>query len=118
MPAHDPEERRALASIAALTRSTRESGTDRMSAAHAAYRDSFRTRHECELCGLVEIDQSAGDEEIERRGKAAFTAHMKRLAYYRTRHQREAAEHLDAAVAAEAAAAEASAELADLASAS
>jgi hypothetical protein len=111
MPAHDPGERSTIARIAALTRSAKSSGAERMEAAQAAYRKSFTVRHECNLCGLVEIDQSLPAEEIGRRAQAAFRAHMQRLAYHRGRAQRNAA-------AAAAVIAEVDAELDGLASAS
>lgn len=111
MPARDPAERRAIASIAALARSTREDNAERLAAANKAYRDSFRIRHECEMCKLTEIPQDLPPEEIERRGAAAFKLHMRRLALRRDRARRLADEH-----AADAAAADA--ELSDIASAS
>lgn len=101
MPARNPAERRAIASIAALSRSARESGTDRLAAANAAYRASFNVRHQCNVCDLIEVDQELPAEEIARRGAAAYKLHMRRLALRRDRSRRIAAEHLAAAAAAD-----------------
>lgn len=92
MPASNPTERRMIASIAGLARSSNETGAEMIAAAHKTYRDSFRVRHECALCGLVEIDQELPKEEIERRGQAAFRAHMRRLALKRSQASRHAHE--------------------------
>lgn len=92
MPARNGEERRAIATIAALSRSVRESGAERLAAANAAYRDGFNRRHECEMCGVVEIDQALTLEEIARRGAASYRVHMRRLALRRDRNRRVAAE--------------------------
>lgn len=102
MPARDPAERSAIAAIAALARSATESGADRLARANAAYRESFRVRHQCETCKLVEIDQTLPAEEIARRGEALYRLHMRRLALRRTRSRRLAAEHQAAADAADA----------------
>jgi hypothetical protein len=102
MPARNPAERSAIASIAALSRSARESGSDRLAAANATYRASFNVSHQCNLCKLIEIDQSLPAEEIARRGEAAYRLHMRRLALKRDRSRRLAAELEAAAAAAEA----------------
>jgi hypothetical protein len=111
MPARNPEERRALASIAALARSAKTTGAEMLEAANNVYRDSFNLGHQCEMCERIEIDQALPPEEIARRGYAAYRAHMRRLALRRDRHRRLAAEHAAAADAADA-------ELADNANAS
>lgn len=92
MPARDPEERRAIASIAALSRSARESGADRMAAANRTYRDSFNTGHECPLCKAIAIDQELPADEIARRGEALYRLHMRRLALRRSQNRRRADE--------------------------
>ncbi len=102
MPARNPEERRQIATIAALSRSARESGADRLAAANNGYRASFNVRHECVLCDLIEIDQTLPEEEIVRRGEALYRLHMRRLALRRDRSRRLAAEHQAAAAAADA----------------
>lgn len=101
MPARNASERAAIASIAALSRSATESGRDRLAAANAAYRASFNVRHECNVCKLIEIDQTLPAEEVARRGEAAYRLHMRRLALRRDRSKRLAAEHLANAVAAD-----------------
>jgi len=92
MPARDPGERRAIASIAALSRSATESGADRMAAANRTYRESFLAGHACALCKPVEIDQALPAEEIARRGEALYRLHMRRLALRRTQNRRQADE--------------------------
>jgi len=111
MPARNAEDRRAIASIAALARSSRTTGASMLEAANARKRDQFNVRHECAMCGVMEIDQTLPPEEINRRGYAAYRLHMRRLALLRDRNRRKAAE-----LEAEAAAADA--ELADSANAS
>lgn len=91
MPARDPAERRAIATIAALSRSATENGRDRIASASKAYRDSFRISHECPMCKRVEIDQTLPAGEIERRGQALYRLHMRRLALRRDRSRRVAA---------------------------
>lgn len=93
MPARNAADRRAIATIAALSRSATESGTERLAAANAAYRQSFNVGHECGRCKLVEIDQALPAEEIARRGEALYRLHMRRLALSRDRGRRLAAEH-------------------------
>ncbi len=92
MPARNPRERSQIARIAALSRSATESGKDRLAAANTAYRDSFKVSHECNLCKLVEIDQTLPAEEIARRGEALYKRHMQALALKRDRNRRIAAE--------------------------
>lgn len=102
MPATDPAERRAIATIAALARSATEDGAGRLAAANETYRASFRIRHQCSLCTLIEIDQTLPAAEIERRGAALYKLHMRRLALRRDQARRRAAEHQAAADAADA----------------
>lgn len=102
MPAKDPSERRALASIAALSRAATTSGADMLGAANSKYRDSFNTSHTCDMCGTVTIPQDLPADEIERRGHAAYRAHMRRLALRRDRAHRNAADAIAEAEAAEA----------------
>lgn len=101
MPARNASERRAIASIAALSRSASESGRDRLAAANTAYRASFNVRHECNVCKLIEIDQTLPADEIARRGEAVYKLHMRRLALRRDRSRRIADEHLAVAEAAD-----------------
>lgn len=101
MPSRNASERRAIASIAALSRSANESGRDRLAAANDAYRASFNVRHECNVCKLIEVDQTLPADEIARRGEAVYRLHMRRLALRRDRSKRLAAEHLAAAEAAD-----------------
>ena len=62
-------------SIAALTRVAREGGTkiSKNAKAREAFLDSFKTRHKCDLCGVIEIDQSPcpRPSEIRRVGRRA-----------------------------------------------
>lgn len=97
MPAKDAGERRQIARIAALSRSARESGKERMARANEVYRTSFRRGHQCAVCRPEEIDQSLPPEEIARRGEALYRLHMQRLARRRDRSQRLAAEYQEAA---------------------
>lgn len=92
MPAHDPYERRVIASIAGLARSARESGTDRLAKANQTYRDSFNVGHECAMCKRIDIDQSLAPEEIRRRGDALYRLHMRRLRLRQQTSQRRAAQ--------------------------
>jgi hypothetical protein len=110
MPARDPAERKAIASIAALSRSATTSGADRLATANRTYRDSFNLGHSCSICKAIEIDQTLAPDEISRRGEALYKLHMRRLALVRTRNRRRADELL-------AQADEADAELARIASA-
>lgn len=97
MPARDAGERRQIAKIAALSRSARESGKDRMARANEVYRTSFRKGHECAVCRRVDIDPSLPPEEIARRGEVLYRLHMQRLARRRDRSQRLTAEYQEAA---------------------
>lgn len=102
MPAKNAAERRAIASIAALSRSAKESSGDRLAAANRAYRASFNLGHACNACTPVEIDQELPAEEIERRGTALYKRHMRALAHRRDRNRRLAEEHQAEADAADA----------------
>jgi hypothetical protein len=118
MPARDPEERRAIASIAALSRSASESGADRMATANRTWRESFNEGHSCSVCKKhIAISQALPAGEIARRGDALYRLHMRRLALVRTQGRRKADERLEAALEAEAAAIAADGELTRLASA-
>jgi len=76
----DAAERSARATIAALARSANEpNGAAMLEAANATYRKSFYSRHECTLCGVVEIDPALPEKERVRQGDAAYRAHMLRL---------------------------------------
>ena len=92
MPARNASERSQIARIAALSRSAIQSGKDRLAAANAAYRDSFNVSHECNVCKLVEIDQTLPADEIARRGDALYRRHMLALARKRDRNRRIAEE--------------------------
>jgi hypothetical protein len=48
--------------------------------ANQAQTDGFYSRHECKMCGLVEIPPDAPADERQRRGDAAQRAHHLRLA--------------------------------------
>lgn len=92
MPARNAGERRRIAQIAALSRSATETGAERLAAANTAYRDSFNTGHECNLCKRIDVDQALPAEEIARRGEALYRLHMRRLALKRDRNRRIAGE--------------------------
>jgi hypothetical protein len=116
MPARDPEERRAIASIAALSRSATETGADRMASANRTWRETFSRGHSCSVCKKhIAIDQALPAEEIARRGDALYRLHMRRLALVRTQNRRKADEQLEAALEAKAAAIAADGELSRLA---
>ena len=68
------------ARIAALTRSARTDGREISAPARAAFLQKFETRHECKLCGTVEIDQSLPPAQRQRAVEAAIRAHFTRLA--------------------------------------
>src|SRR5580693_7454843 len=91
MPAKDPGERRALATIAALSRAATTSGADMLEPANNAYRNTFNTGHACRLCPAITISQDLPREEITRRGYALYCLHMRRLALDRDRNRRLAA---------------------------
>lgn len=78
----DPKalQRRANATIAALTRAARTDGRAISAPGRAAFLASFETRHECKHCGIVEIDQSLPPDQRARATRAAMSAHFRRLA--------------------------------------
>lgn len=84
MPSSNSE-RSQHARIAALSRSAAEpSGTAMTETARKTFRDSFDTRHECAMCGTVEISQSLPAADRRRQAEAAYRAHMTRLSHRRT----------------------------------
>lgn len=72
--------RRLHARIAALTRAARTDGDEISAPARAAFMKRFETRHECQLCGVVEIDQTLPPIQRQRAIEAAISAHFTRLA--------------------------------------
>lgn len=68
------------ARIAALTRAARTDGREISAPARSAFMKRFETRHECKLCGVVEIDQTLPPAQCARAVQAAITAHFTRLA--------------------------------------
>lgn len=68
------------ARIAALTRAARTDGSEISAPARRAFLAKFETRHECKLCGVVEIDQALPPAQRERAIAAAMSAHFTRLA--------------------------------------
>lgn len=68
------------ARIAALTRAATMDGSEISAPARAAFMERFKTRHECKLCGVVEIDQTLPPKQRARAVQAAITAHFTRLA--------------------------------------
>lgn len=79
MPA-DPDIKSRQMSIAALTRVAREGGTKISKPARAAFLDGFKRRHECALCGVIEIDQGLPEAERDKASAAALRVHFTRLA--------------------------------------
>lgn len=81
MPSENTE-RSQRARIAALARVSREpSGTAMTERARRSFRDSFYVRHECGLCGVVEIDQDLPAAERQRMGDAAYRLHMTKVSH-------------------------------------
>lgn len=68
------------ARIAALTRAATTDGGEISAPARAAFMKRFETRHECKLCGVIEIDQSLPPRQKQRAVEAAIRAHFTRLA--------------------------------------
>lgn len=97
---HDIKSRQM--SIAALTRVAREGGTKISKPAREAFLDSFKTRHECDLCGVIEIDQELPEAERDRASDAALRVHFTRLAQRSALARRRARVHDAEAEAAEA----------------
>lgn len=73
-------QRRANATIAALTRAARTDGREISAPARAAFLKQFGIRHECKHCGVIEIDQSLPPDQRARAARAAMSAHFRRLA--------------------------------------
>jgi hypothetical protein len=97
MPSRDAA-RSQHAQLAALSRAAKEpSGTAMTEQARRTFRDSFDVKHECKLCGTVEIDQSLPAKERARQSEAAYRAHMTRISHRRRlTHSRELAARRDA----------------------
>lgn len=78
----DPKalQRRANATIAALTRAARTDGREISAPGRAAFLRSFETEHTCTHCGTIKIDQSLPPDQRARATKAAISAHFRRLA--------------------------------------
>jgi hypothetical protein len=73
-------QRRANATIAALTRAARTDGREISEPARKAFMRGFETKHTCGHCGTIEIDQSLPLEQRDRMARAAMSAHFRRLA--------------------------------------
>jgi hypothetical protein len=73
-------QRRANATIAALTRAARTDGREISAPARRAFLDRFATEHRCKHCGTVTIDQSLPPDQRARAARAAMSAHFRRLA--------------------------------------
>lgn len=89
-------------SIAALTRVAREGGAKISAPAREAFLDGFKTRHECNLCGVIEIDQELPEAERDKAAAAALRVHFSRLAQRSAIARRRARMHTAEAEAAEA----------------
>lgn len=90
MASRDPELRRQISTLGGLGRAARESPEQMLEAANRTYRDSFRAGHQCGMCPTVTIPQDLPADEIERRAKALFSAHMRRLRMRQQRAERAA----------------------------
>lgn len=88
MAARDPDMRRRIAALGGLGKAARHG--DGLAEGRRTYRDSFRAGHECGMCPKVEIPQDLPAEEIDRRAKALFAAHMRRIRMRRMRAERQA----------------------------
>jgi len=73
-------QRRANATIAALTRAAQTDGREISAPARKAFLASFETQHSCKHCGVINIDQSLPPDQRARAAKAAMSAHFRRLA--------------------------------------
>lgn len=80
MKTDDPVLRSIQARVAALTRAARTDGSEISAPARKAFMDRFEVRHECKLCGVIEIDQTLPPRQRQRAVQAAITAHFTRLA--------------------------------------
>jgi hypothetical protein len=76
----DPDLKSLRMSIAALTRVAREGGRSISAPARLAFLDAFKTRHECDLCGVITVDQALPPAERDRAATAAMRVHFSRLA--------------------------------------
>jgi hypothetical protein len=72
MPSHDPADRRAVATIAALTRWSQEDPKANAERGQAGLVAKFRQQ--------VDPDNRLPEAERERRARSAYRAHMQRLA--------------------------------------
>lgn len=70
--------------------------------ARRTFDDSFDTRHECKLCGVVEIPQDIPAKERRRMAEAARSAHYTRMSHRRAVMRGRAAKAKAAAETAEA----------------
>jgi hypothetical protein len=73
-------QRRANATIAALTRAAQTDGREISAPARNAFLAKFETQHHCRHCGTITIDQSLPPDQRARAVKAAITLHFRRLA--------------------------------------
>jgi len=73
-------QRRANATIAALTRAAKTDGREISAPARRAFLEKFETEHTCDRCGTIRIDQSLPPEQRARAVKAAISLHFRRLA--------------------------------------
>lgn len=73
-------QRRANATIAALTRAAQTDGRTISAPARAAFLEKFKTEHTCTHCGTVKIDQSMPPDQRDRAVSAAISLHFRRLA--------------------------------------
>lgn len=80
--------------IAALSRVATTPGEEISAPARAAFLAKFKTRHECGLCGVVEIDQSLTPAQRQTAVAAAISAHFRRMAL-RSRSVRAKAKQLN-----------------------
>jgi hypothetical protein len=83
--AAEAERRRTNAQLAALTRAARTDGREISAPARTAFMKRFETRHECKLCGIVEINQSLPADQRARAVRAAIRVHFIKLQQSRRR---------------------------------
>lgn len=86
--------------IAALTRVARVGGRKISAPARAGFLAKFDTRHECALCGVIEIDQTLPLAEQAAAAAAAKSAHFRRMAQQRNK-KRGRVDELEAQMARE-----------------
>ena len=77
---HQALQRRANATIAALTRAAQTDGREISAPARRAFLKKFETEHSCRHCGTIRIDQSLPPDQRERAVSAAISLHFRRLA--------------------------------------